>query len=73
MHTGRRARPIHTHVAVVHVSARYVDGMGTDFVEKRLPVRTDAPQDQERAVRDAKAPVTKRAERAFWRAGERTA
>ena len=73
MHTGSRARSIHMHVAVVHVSARYVDEMGTDFVEKPLPVRTDAPQDQERAVPDAKAPVTKRAERASWRAGEHTA
>ncbi len=73
MRTGRRARPIHRLVAVVHLSARYVDEMGTDFVDKPLPVLTDARQDRRRAVPHAKAPVTKRAERAFWRAGERTA
>jgi hypothetical protein len=73
MHTGRRARSIHRQGAVVHRSARDVDEMGTDFVEKPLPVRTGGPQDRRRAVPDAKALVTKRAERAFWRAGEHTA
>lgn len=73
MHNGRRDRPIHRQVSVIHLSARCVDEMGTDFVEKPLPVRTDGPQDRRRAVPHAKALVTKCAERAFWRAGEHTA
>ncbi len=69
----RNDRPVHMRVRVIHRWARPVDEMGTDFVEKPLPARVAAAQDRRCAVPEAKAVVTKRAELAYQRAGERSA